>query len=108
LRETVLFGNNPIPKVDPPNLIVRFIDDRNLIRPLDDLHRIATGTQHGSRHSCAQTVASRSISGSRDETLIFLHLCFCFWPQRQFRLGPTSPPAAARTAGTSVCGPNTS
>src|SRR5437870_5238562 len=73
LGKTVLFGNDPIPEVDSANLVVRFVDNGDLIRPLDDLHGIAAGTQHRPRHPGAETVAPWSLSGSRDHSLIFLH-----------------------------------
>src|SRR5262249_52109588 len=106
--KTVLFGNDSIPEVDPSNLVVRFVDNRYLIRPLNDLHGIAAGTQHRSRHAGAETVASGCFSGSRDQTLIFLHLRLRFGPQGQFRLRPpTAAACSAPAAGASICSPNT-
>jgi len=71
------------------------VDNRDLVGPLDDLHRIAAGSEHRTRHAGSEAEAARRVAGPLDQRLIVSDFPLCFGCHRQIRLG------AASTAGAS-------
>ena len=93
-REPVGFGHDAVAEVDAANLVVRLVDDHDLLGPLMDLHRIAARTEHRSGHAGAQAVAAGRVAGRLDQRLVLRDLLLRDVGQRQRR--PAAASAAAR------------
>jgi hypothetical protein len=63
-------GDDSVAEVHAPNLVVRFVDDDELFRPLVDLHGIAARAHHRSWHACAEAIASWRIARRSHQSLI--------------------------------------
>src|SRR5688572_26161932 len=77
---------------------MRLVDDRDLIRPLDDFHRVAAGSEHRPWHAGAEAEATRHVARARDQGLVGLHFLPSLCSHRQFRRATTSTTRCAGTA----------
>ena len=69
-REPIAFRHDAVAEIDAADLVVRLVDDHDLLGPLMDLHRIAAGAEHRAGHAGAEAEAAGRVAGRLDERSI--------------------------------------
>src|SRR5262245_52083634 len=104
--QPVRLRDDAIAEVYATDLVVRFVDNHDLLGTLMDLHGIATRTEHRSPHARAKTVAAWRVAGWLDERLILRDLLLGCIVHRQRRPATASAAATGSLSRVGVGGPD--